>query len=68
MCCDHHTCQSHTCDCTSREDSCQCGETYQFTRRFQTREEQVARLEQYLADLQAETRAVNEQIARLQAA
>ncbi len=68
MCCDHHSCQSHTCDYKSGENSCQCGEAYPFTRRFQTREEQIARLEQYLADLQAETRAVNEQIARLQTA
>jgi hypothetical protein len=36
-----------------------------FRRRFHTREERVARLEEYLRDLKAEAKAVEEQIAEL---
>jgi hypothetical protein len=38
-----------------------------FRRRFATREERIARLETYLGDLRAETQAVEEQIAEMQA-
>ena len=36
-----------------------------FRRRFQTREEKIARLEEYLKDLLAEARAVEERLAEL---
>jgi hypothetical protein len=36
-----------------------------FRRRFQTREEKIARLEQYLKDLLAEAKAVEERLAEL---
>ena len=39
-----------------------------FRRRFQTREERVAQLREYLKDLQAEAQAVEERIAELSAA
>jgi len=39
-----------------------------FQRRFHTREERLASLEGYLQDLQAEVKAVEEQIAELKAA
>lgn len=46
--------------------SCGCGggQTH-FGRRFWTKEEKVAWLEQYLADLQAEAQAVEEHIAAM---
>jgi hypothetical protein len=39
-----------------------------FRRRFVTREEQIARLGNYLGELQSEAQAVEEQIAELKAA
>jgi len=45
--------------------TCCCGG--QFQRRFQTRAEQVAVLEAYLHDVQAEAQAVEERIAELKA-
>ena len=44
-----------------------CGQDRHFRRRFQTREERVARLEEYLRDLQSEAKAVEERIAELKA-
>ncbi len=38
-----------------------------FHRRFATREERIARLEEYLKELQAEVQAVQERIAELKA-
>jgi predicted transposase YbfD/YdcC len=38
-----------------------------FRRRFRTQEEQIGALEEYLSDLQAEAKAVEELIARLKA-
>jgi hypothetical protein len=38
-----------------------------FGRRFPTRDERIARLEEYLKDLQAEAKAVEEHIAELKA-
>jgi len=43
---------------------CGCG----FHRRFLTREERIARLEEYLKELQAEVQAVQEVLAELKAA
>jgi hypothetical protein len=39
-----------------------------FRRRFFSREERIAELEQYLSDLQAEAKGVEEELARLRAA
>jgi hypothetical protein len=39
-----------------------------FSRRFQTRDEQIAELEGYLTDLKAEARAVEERLADLRRA
>jgi hypothetical protein len=44
------------------------GSGFTFRRRFPTREERIAWLEQYLKDLQAEAKAVEERIAELRAA
>jgi hypothetical protein len=41
------------------------GPGYSFRRRFPTREERIAWLEEYLKDLQAEAKAVEERIAEL---
>jgi hypothetical protein len=38
-----------------------------FRRRFFSREERIAELEQYLSDLQAEAKGVEEELARLRA-
>ena len=74
----HH----HDCCCEGRGHShhrhhC-CGEhghhhggsvhEHGFHRRFATRAERLARMEEYLQDLQAEIKAVEEQIAELKAA
>ena len=45
-----------------------CGPSTGFRRHFPTREERIAWLEEYLKDLQAETKAVAERIAELKAA
>jgi hypothetical protein len=50
------------------EGRCGCGEGGHgptFRRRFQTREEKIARLEAYLKDLLAEAKAVEERLAEL---
>ena len=44
------------------------GPGFPFRRRFPTREERIAWLEQYLKELQAEAKAVEERIAELKAA
>lgn len=41
------------------------GPGMRFSRRFPTREERIARLEEYLRELQAEAKAVEEHIAEL---
>lgn len=45
-----------------------CGPGFPFGRRFPTREERIAWLEEYLKDLQAEAKAVEERIAEFKAA
>lgn len=45
--------------------SCDCGGPGHFGRRFWTKEEKIARLEQYLEDLRQEAKAVEEHIAGL---
>jgi len=49
-------------------DPAACGPAFRFGRRFPTREERIAWLEEYLKDLQAEAKAVEERIAELNAA
>jgi hypothetical protein len=46
---------------------CCCGPGLPFGRRFLPREERVAYLEEYLKELQAEAKAVEEHLAELQA-
>ena len=73
---DHDCCQEHhgghECGCGDRHGhSCCCGggePGRHFRRRFHTREERLAALEEYLKDLQAEVKAVEEQMAELKAA
>jgi hypothetical protein len=52
-------------------ESCCCGEGPgpggHFRRRFPTREERIAWLEEYLKELQAEAKAVEERIAKMKA-
>lgn len=45
--------------------SCDRDGPFRFARRFWTEEEHIARLEEYLESLQAETSAVGERIAEL---
>jgi hypothetical protein len=73
MCqCDHPT--DNACECGSHGHSCSCGEGdcecgchsgHHFERRFQTKAEQIAELEAYLADLKTEVQAVEEHLADL---
>lgn len=54
------------------EQDCGCGGMgfrpgMRFVRRFPTRAERIARLEEYLKDLQAEAKAVEERVAELKA-
>jgi hypothetical protein len=70
MCCrteSHHGRGRHhggSCDCGCG-CGCGCGGHSHFGRRFLTKEEQIARLEQYLESLQTEAKAVEERIAAL---
>ncbi len=47
------------------EDCCGAGSGMGFHRRFKSREERIAKIEAYLADLQAEAKAVEEHLAHL---
>ena len=52
-------------------EECRCGcggEGHGFHRRFATREERIAHLQEYLNELRAEAQAVEEHIAELKAA
>ena len=57
----HHGHQGSECRC-----GC-AGEGHGFRRRFATREERIAQLQEYLEELHAEAQAVEEHIAELQA-
>ena len=62
---EHHRYHRHGGECR-----CGCGASEPglgFRRRFQTQEEEISRLEEYLRELQAEARAVEERIAKLRA-
>jgi hypothetical protein len=60
--CHDEECNCHEgCDC-----GCECcGNDHHFERRFLTKEEQIADLEDYLADLKLEVQAVEEHLADL---
>lgn len=45
-----------------------CGPGFPFGPRFPSREERIARLEEYLKDLQSQVEAVEERLAELKAA
>ena len=47
---------------------CETGPEIGFRRRFASREEKIAKLEAYLADLQAEAKAVQDKLTRLRGA
>jgi hypothetical protein len=54
----------------SFSDECYCGsiardQRFLFRRRYVSRAERIARLEEYLEELQAEVKAVQEQIAEM---
>jgi len=60
----HHGHHGGGCRC---HDESATGPGMRFGRRFPTRDERIARLEEYLKDLQAEAKAVEEHIAELKA-
>jgi hypothetical protein len=53
------------CGCHHPGCSCGCGGYFRFERRFATKEEKIARLEEYLESLQEEAKAVEEHIAKM---
>jgi hypothetical protein len=59
-----HRGHQHGCSCGCG-GSCECGGSSHFRRRFWTKEEKIAWLEQYLADLREEAKAVEERIAAM---
>ena len=59
-CCD--CCGSSGCGCGCR---CKCSGAGGFKRRYQTKAEQIAELEQYMKELKAEVKAVEEKLAEL---
>jgi len=68
--CEHHQDQACECGGTCKEASCDCGEGCcgngsHFQRRYQTKEEQIPELENYLKDLKLEVRAVEERLSDL---
>ena len=54
----------HDCSCGCN-CGCDCCGGHHFQRRYQTKAEQIADLEAYLADLKLEVQAVEEQLADL---
>ena len=54
------------CGTESRPDEfCGCGVQSEYTPRFMTTDQKIAKLEQYLAGLQDETKAVEEYIVKI---
>ena len=51
---------SGRCQCQDHRGKCDCSS---FTRRYQTKAEHIAELEEYLAQLKAEVQAVEERLA-----
>lgn len=68
-CCERHESRHHNHHCCGehRHHHCHSGRERGFHRRFATRAERLAEMEEYLRDLQAEVKAVEEQIADLKA-
>jgi len=59
--------EQHVCDCEcgcGSECECSCHQG-RFQRRYQTKAEQIAELEEYLAELKTEVQAVEERLADL---
>jgi hypothetical protein len=67
MCCQEENRQGCQCGCHRHGGSCGCGRDQgpHFKRRFLSKAEKIADLEQYLESLQLETTAVEERIAAL---
>jgi len=66
MCCNEGH-EQHVCDCEcgcGSECECSCHQG-RFQRRYQTKAEQIAELEEYLAELKTEVQAVEEHLADL---
>ena len=55
--------QDQDCNCHNSEEDCNCGG--HFHRRYQTKEEERANLEAYLAGLKLEVQAVEERLVDL---
>lgn len=58
MCCGTQTMAGEFCGCG-------CGIRSEYTPRFMTKNQKIAKLEQYLAGLQEEAKAVKEHIAKM---
>lgn len=71
--CKHENCEcgegcscGHACDCNCGGNcGCDCCGGHHFHRRYQTKAEQIADLEAYLAELKLEVQAVEERLADL---
>jgi hypothetical protein len=68
--CEHHHEQGCDCNEQCQDGGCDCGEECgcsggHFQRRFQTKAEQIAELEDYLSELKLEMQAVEEMLADL---
>lgn len=66
-CCGGHRTQHGGCCCGGHDgqQGCGCDRPFGFVRRFSTKEEEAAPLEQYLNDLEAEAKAVRERLVEL---
>lgn len=68
--CEHHG-QHGRAGCCGESDwrrGRECWPGMRFDRHFPTREERIARMEEYLRDLQAEAKAVEERLAEMRGA
>ncbi len=67
---EHHGFHGHTCWCGCYDFGFRMhfGPGIHFTRRFSTKEERIAWLEEYLKELKAEVKAVEERLAEIRAA
>ena len=66
-CTQHLLDKNGNCDCGC-DCGCECCGGGRFHRRYQTKAEQIAKLETYLAELKTEVQAVEEQLADLRKA
>lgn len=58
-------CQDQECECESGSCGCGCDHEEGFERQFYTREEKIQMLEDYLEDLKAEQKGVEEALEEL---